>query len=272
MVRGSGYTSVNLMQRKLRSFDMAEVVVAGATVPEAGGLSQVERVVDTFVAPSKTFRDILRSTSWWLPFVLYVIVAAFFAFSVDKKIGYDVVAEQAVQQSQMAQDRMANLAPDVRAKAIHQQAVGTRYASYAGGVFFLIFALIGALLNWATINFGFGAKTTFGQNFALQMYASLPIMLKSLLSAGMVFAGVGTESFNMQNPVGTNLGYYLADSAHWMRAAGTFIDLFGFWSMALSIIGLACISGKSKGQTAIVVVGWWLVLLLVVTGFTAAFG
>ncbi len=249
---------------------MADMVVAGSG--GAGGLSQVERVVDTFVAPSKTFTDILRNTSWWLPFVLYFIVAAFFAFSVDKKIGFDAVAEQAVQQSQMAQDRMANLPPDVRAKAIHQQAVGTKYASYAGGIFFLIFALIGALLNWATINFGFGAKTTFGQNFALQMYASLPMMLKSLLSAVVVFAGVGTDNFNMQNPVGTNLGYYLGDSAHWMRAAGTFFDLFGFWSMALAIIGLAIISKKSKGQAAIVVVGWWLVFLVVVTGFTAAMG
>jgi hypothetical protein len=239
---------------------------------EVTGLSQVERVVDTFVAPSKTFADILRSTSWWLPFLLYMIVAALFAFSVDKKIGYDAVAEQAVQQSQMAQDQMANLTPEVRAKAIHQRAVATMYVSYAGGVFFLIVALIGALLNWATINFGFGAKTTFGQNFALQMFASLPIMLKSLLSTGLVFAGVGTEGFNMQNPIGTNVGYYLADSAHWMRTAGTFIDLFGFWSMALSIIGLACISGKSKGQAAIVVVGWWLVLVLVATGFTAAIG
>ena len=33
----------------------------------AAGLSQVERVVDTFIAPSKTITDILRSTSWWLP-------------------------------------------------------------------------------------------------------------------------------------------------------------------------------------------------------------
>ena len=131
---------------------------------------------------------------------------------------------------------------------------------------------LGAGVWVPTINFGFGAKTTFGQNFALQMYASLPIMLKSLLSAGLVFGGVGTENLNMQNPVGTNLGYYLADSAHWLRAAGTFFDLFGFWSMALSIIGLAIIAMKSKGQAAIVVVGWWLVLLLVVTGFTAAMG
>ena len=35
---------------------MEEVMVAGAPGSEAKGLSQVERVVDTFVAPSKTFR------------------------------------------------------------------------------------------------------------------------------------------------------------------------------------------------------------------------
>lgn len=251
---------------------MGDAVVAGAPGAEVQGLSQVERVVDTFVAPSKTFTDILRSTSWWLPFLLYLIVSALFAYSVDKKVGFDAVAEQAVQQSQMAQDRLATLPPDVRARAIHQQAVVTRYTAYAGGVLFLFFALIGALLNWATINFGFGAKTTFGQNFALQMYASLPLMVKSLMAVGVVFAGVGIDNFNMQNPVGTNLGYYLADSAHWIRSAGTFFDLFGFWSMALSIIGLACISRKSKGQAAIVVVGWWVVLVLIVTGFAVAMG
>ena len=39
-------------------------------------LSQAERVVDTFVAPRKTFTDIRRSASWWLPFVLMVLSSA----------------------------------------------------------------------------------------------------------------------------------------------------------------------------------------------------
>ena len=38
------------------------------------GLSQVERVVDTFVAPTKTFKDILRDSSWWLPYLLGALV------------------------------------------------------------------------------------------------------------------------------------------------------------------------------------------------------
>ena len=34
---------------------------------EGKPLSQTERVVDTFLAPTKTFADVLRSASWWLP-------------------------------------------------------------------------------------------------------------------------------------------------------------------------------------------------------------
>jgi len=243
-----------------------EILVAGAQ-----GLSQIERVMDTFLAPEKTFTDILRSRSWWLPFLIYMIVSAGFAFAVDQKIGFESVAEQAVQQSTLAQSQMESLTPEVRAQAIHRQAVGTKYTSYVGGIFFLIFGLVGALLNWATINFGFGAKTTFGQNFALQMYSSLPLAIKSLISIVLVFAGVGTDNFNMQNPVGTNPGFYMTDSAAWVKTFLTFFDVFGLWALILAVIGLACISGKSKGTAAIVVFGWWFVFMIVITGLVAAF-
>ena len=239
-------------------------------VGEGKPLSQVERVVDTYVAPSKTFTDLLRSTSWWLPALLLFLLSAGFAYTVDKKIGYEAVTEQNVQQSQMTQDRMASLSPGDRAKQMKAQTVATKYISYVGGIFFLLFALVFALLNWATINFGFGAKTTFGQNYALQMYASLPLLIKSVLCIILVSAGVGAENFNMRDPIGTNLGYYLTDSSAWVKAAGTFLDVFGIWSIVLGVIGLACISGKTRGQAAIVVVGWWVVTLLVVVGITAA--
>jgi hypothetical protein len=249
---------------------MEPVLVAGAQSPEVHGLSQIERVVDTFVAPSKTFNDIRRSSSWWLPFLLFFIVSTLFAFAIDKKVGYDAVAEQQVQQSQKAQDQMASLSAADRAHQMKMRAVGTKYVTYVSGIFFLLIPLIGGLLNWATINFGFGAKTTFGQNYAVQMYSALPLLLKSILAIILIFAGVGTENFNLSNPVGTNLGYYLTDSAAWLKTMGTFFDLFSFWTMILAIIGLAAISGKSKGQAAAVVVGWWLVTVVVATGITAA--
>lgn len=251
---------------------MEDVLVAGGRVPENKGLSQVERVVDTFVAPSKTFTDILRSSSWWLPFLLLVVVTMASAFAVDQKIGFDHVAEQSISQNASATEQMAQLTPQQRAVQMHRIGLGQKYGSYGSAVIILIFVAIVSLLNWASLNFGLGAKTTFGQNFAVCMYAGLPKIFIGLLNIVFVYAGVNTENFDLNNPVGTNIGYYMTNSPHWLQMAGSFFDIFGLWTLALSIIGLAIISRKSKSQAAIVAVGWWLFGLLVLTGITAARG
>jgi hypothetical protein len=49
----------------------------------------------------------------------------------------------------------------------------------------------------------------------------------------------------------------------------TFFDVFSLWTLVLAIVGLACISGKSKGQAAAVAVGWWVITIALVTGITA---
>ena len=54
--------------------------VSPAVPVEQPPLSQVERVVDTFIAPRKTFTDIRRSTSWWVPWVLISIVGLALVF------------------------------------------------------------------------------------------------------------------------------------------------------------------------------------------------
>jgi len=236
------------------------------------GLSQVERVVDTFVAPSRTFLDILRSTSWWLPFVLIFGITAASAFAMDQKIGFERIAEQAVQQNPKAADQMAQLSAEQRARQMNVATVVTKDISYAGGVFFLMIAAIVALVMWASLNFGLGATTTYSQNFAVFMYAYLPHFFLGLLNIIFVYTGVNTENFDINNPVGTNIGYYMTDSAHWVKTALSFIDVFGLWSLALMVIGSAIIARKSKGTVAIVVVGWWLLALLVMTGMTAARG
>ncbi len=251
---------------------MEETVASGVPTPEAKGLSQIERVVDTFTAPDKTFADILRSTSWWLPFLILLVVTMASSFTVDRKIGFERVAEQTIAQNASAADQMSQLTPEARAVAIHRVAIAQMYSSYAAGIFILIVVAILALLNWAGLNFGLGAKTTYGQNFAVCMYAGLPKIFIGLLNIVFVYAGVNTESYDMSNPVGTNLGYYLTDSAHWLKMALSFFDVFGLWTLVLTVIGLAIIAKKSKAQAAIVAVGWWVIGLLILTGFTAARG
>jgi hypothetical protein len=106
--------------------------------------------------------------------------------------------------------------------------------------------------------------------FAVFVYAGLPGVIKSLLSIIVMFAGLDAESFNLQNPVGTNLGYYLSpESPKWLISLGTSIDVFTLWTIAVLIIGCAIVAKIKRSSAAIAVIGWWLLFTIVSVGFAA---
>ncbi len=230
-----------------------------AIVPQAGGLSEIERVVDTFVAPKATFKDILRSASWWLPFVLLVASSLATAFVVDRKVGFDQVFENQVRQSQKAQDRLAELTPEQRAQNVKIQVAVTKYITYGSFAMIAIFLAIYSLVLWAAFNFGLGAKTTFSQVFAVSMYSALPYLLSALLTILALCFGGNAEGYDYKNPVGTNLGYFLPDVAPWLKGLLSSFDVVKLWAVALQIVGMAVIAKKTIAQSAIVVGIFWLI-------------
>jgi Yip1 domain len=247
---------------------MNDVVAVNGQHTEQG-LSQVERVVDTFIAPTKTFTDILRSTSWWLPFLLAVVVSLGVTFAIDKQVGFDRVVENVIHDSPKQEEQISSLPPDQRAGRMKVMEAGYKYVSYSTPIIILVISAIGALVNWGSFNFGLGARTTFGEMFCVWMYASLPRLLSGLLTLITVCFGGNAESFNLKNPVGTNIAYYLPDSAPWLKAALSFFDVIGIWNLILLVIGTSIVAKVSRGKAAAVVVGWW-VLLLILSVVTAA--
>lgn len=233
------------------------------------GLSEVERVVDTFVAPSKTFTDILRNARWWLPFALLVLVTLATTFVVDRQVGFERVAENQVHQSPKQEERMASLTPEQKAAQFRGMAKGYKYSSYGSFAFILIFVAIEALLFWASFNFGLGAQTTFGQMFAVIMYASLPRLLTGLLTIATLMFGNSADAYDMKNPVGTNPAYFMPDTAPALKAALSFFDVIGIWQLILLVIGTAIVARVSTGKAAAVVVGWWVVGMLISVGIAA---
>jgi hypothetical protein len=245
--------------------------MSDAAVDQQGaGLSEVERVVDVFVAPSKTFTDILRSATWWLPFVIMVIVTMGVTVVVDKQVGFARVAENQIHQSPKQEEALSNLTPEQRAQRLQSMSVGYRYTSYASFVFILIFVAIAALLYWASFNFGLGAHTTYGQMFAVWMYASMPRLVAGLLTIVTLMFGGNADAYDMKNPVGTNLAYYMPDAAPWLKAFLSFFDVIGLWVLVLLIIGTAIVAKVPRGKAAMVVVGWWVFGLLVSVGIAVA--
>jgi hypothetical protein len=245
-------------------------VVALDGQSQGPGLSQVERVMDTFIAPKKTFKDILRNTSWWMPFLLLVLVSLGSSAVIEKQVGWGRVAENQIHQNPKQEEAMASLTPEQRASRMQVTASVWRYLSYASFAFILVFVAIFALIYWASFNFGLGAKTTFGQMFALCMYASLPRLLTGILAILTLLFGNSADTYDARNPVGTNLAYFMPDAAPALKAALGFFDVIGLWQLALLVIGTAIVAKVSTGKAAAVVVGWWVLGMLASVAIAAA--
>jgi len=234
-------------------------------------LSEGARIVNTFVAPSKTFADLRRSASWWAPFLLLSVLSLGLFYVIDQKIGYRKVVQNQIDQSPRASQRMEQLPADQREKAITQQAKGTRYFLYGYPVIILLWNLMIAAILFGTFKLGAGADLKFKTAFAIVMYASLPLALKSILAMVSVGAGADPDSFSLQNPVATNPGYFLTQSSSpFLYSIATAVDVFMIWTLILTAIGFTF--GKVKRSTALAIVfGWYAVFALGGAAVGAAF-
>src|ERR1039458_8771937 len=123
-----------------------------AVVEETTGLSQMERVVNVFLAPAKTFRDILRSTSWWLPFLLMLVSSIATAFVVQRQVGFEQAYENQVRMSPNTQERLANLTPEQKAQNDKYAVAATKYITYGSFLLITGFLALYALILWASFN------------------------------------------------------------------------------------------------------------------------
>jgi len=227
------------------------------------GLSQVERVVDTFVAPTKTFKDILRDSSWWLPYLLGALLGILFAYVILNKVGVATLVDGVVHHSKTLEDTLANATPADAARI--RGRIETQFKfSYLGPVIGLVSGLICAGVLLGTANFVFGGKAKYKQMLAVWFYASLPLVLFYLLVIISIYAGMGGDQFDIQNAIGTNIGYYLSGSElpRWMVTLLAALDVFAIWTALLLTLGVSIVAGIKRSAAAIVVFGWWFLFVL----------
>jgi Yip1-like protein len=246
--------------------------VAPSPTPETAPLSEGARIINTFIAPSKTFTDLRRSAMWWAPFVLMAIISVAFVYSVDQKIGFRKVTENQVQMSPKQSAQLDNLPPDQREQQMLQRTGGTKYVSYFFPAVTLIIWLIIATVLFATFKFAAGADVTFKVSLAIVIFAALPGALKTLLAMGSVLAGMSPDSFSFQNPVATNPGYFMnpADNV-FLYSIMSSLDIFLIWTLVLTAIGFTCVTKVKRGTAFAIVFGWWALFTLAGAGLGAMF-
>jgi hypothetical protein len=246
--------------------------VVPAPTPELAPLSEAARIVDTFIAPSKTFTDLRRNASWWAPWIVISVFSLLFIYSMGRQVGFDQISRNQVAHSSRA-DQFDKLPADQQAKQIQLSSKIIGFFAYGSPLLILLYCLIATLALWLTFKVGVGGETTFGQAYAIVMYAWLPGIVGGILGTISLFAGVNPEGFDINSPVGTNLGYYLdpASTGKFIHSLAGALDVISIWSLVLVGIGFSSTS-KVKRSTGITIVAvWFLVYKLVGATMAAAF-
>lgn len=243
-----------------------------ASTPETPRLSEGARIVNTFIAPSKTFTDLRRSAGWWGPWLLISIFSLLFIYAMGRQIGFEQISRNQVAHSSRA-DQFDKLPPDQQARQIRISSAAIRYFAYGSPLLILFFTLISTVVLWATFKIAAGAETSFGQAYAISMYAGLPGIIGAILGIVSLFAGVDPEGFDINNPVGTNLAYYLdpATTGKFLHGMASALDVITIWTIVLIGIGYASTSKVKRSKAIGIVVGWYLVYKVISAGLAAAF-
>ncbi|MGC1461038.1 MAG: YIP1 family protein [Terracidiphilus sp.] len=253
---------------------MSDIEVHSAAEPTVG-LSQWQRVSNTFAAPSMTFDDIKRGNkSWWMPLLILAVVGYIFFAVIYSMIGMQQVVDNQVRLDPKATERMAQATPEQREMGAKISLYITEGIFIASPLMLMLIAAIVSVVLMGTINFVLGGKATFGSAYAVWFYGMLPSIVKSLLGIVVILSGMAPESFNIKNFAPTNLGAFLdpVETNKALYALATSMDAITIWSLVLMSMGIATVAGVKRGSGYIAVFGWWAIIVLLGVGVAAIRG
>jgi|SRR5579864_1562642 len=253
-------------------------VASSPVTPETTGpgLSEPQRLVNTFFAPTKTFTDIRRNASWWVPWLISAVFTLIFSVVAVQKIDMARFVQEQIDRSPSAQKRMERLTPEQRAQGMALQATITKVGFYMAPLFSLIIGVIVAAVLMGVFNFMLGAEVTFPRAMAVVFYAGLTGIVVTILLIVSYLASADPSTIDIaRNPMPTNLGFFMdpeGNKALYGLASG--IDIFRIWFVALLGLGFSTVSTNRKPSvgtgmiTAFVCYG---IVVLIGIGFKVAF-
>lgn len=245
------------------------------TAPEPG-LSEPQRLLNVFIAPSKTFADLKRNPSWWVPFVISAVFGLLFGIVAVQKVDMRQFAQQQIDKSPAAQRQLERLTPEQREQNLAIRATISKVTFYAVPVFVLIGGLIFAAILMAIFNFILGAEVSFARALAVVFYAGIPGIIRSVLLMISLLTSSDPSTIDLSgNPMPTNPGFFLDPQGNKvLYSLASALDIFTIWYVVLLGLGFAAASMNrkpSKGTGMATVFVCYGIVVLIGLGFKLAF-
>ena len=231
------------------------------------GLSEPQRIINTFVSPSKTFEDLRRKSSWFVPWLLISIFVLVFGIVFVHKIDMTrLVREQIEQSSRAAAFEQAS--PEQREAQLRIGAKVAEITFYLAPIGTLIWALIGAAILMVIFNFGFEAGIPYLRYLAIIFYACLPLIVSSALGSLIFAMNQDPSAINIRNPVATNPAYFMDPTGNkFFYGLVSGIDIFRIWIICLLGLGISINAAKGKVRRGTALTTLFVIYALLVVIF-----
>jgi len=211
------------------------------------GLSEPQRLVNVLLAPKKTFEDLKRNPSWWVPWLVTGIFIVIFGVVAVQKIDMVQFLQREIDKSPSAQRRMEQLTPEQREKGLAMQAIGTKVVFYIYPLFTLVGGLIIAAILMAVYNFMLGAEVPFQRAMAVVFYSYVPLIISTILLTVSVLVSSDANTIDLTNPMPTNPGFFMDPLGNkFIYAIASSLDIFSIWVVTLLGLGFSTASSNRK--------------------------
>jgi hypothetical protein len=151
---------------------------------------------------------------------------------------------------------------DQRENAISTTETTFKVSAASTPVLILLYNALYALLLWGGFNVLNGGRAEFGSIFAVLLWADLIQDVRALLGTVVLYARPDPSNFNIQNPFGSNIGYYLGPEVPaWLATFLETMDCLTIWYLALISVGCAIVAKTTRSSAAGLVFGIWLFIV-----------
>lgn len=204
-------------------------------------INHIGRIIGVFFTPKATFAEIAAAPSWIVPTVLLLLLSAIACVALNQRMDWRGFVGQQIEKSPQG----ADLSADQKEQRMEAGAKFAPIMTYVFGVPApAIVILLVAVAMLAAYNLFAGANVNFSTSLGIVSHAFLPTVVSTMIFLLVLFLKP-RGTFDLENPVATNLGVLVPeDAAKWLMKLGISIDIFSFWILILIAVGFAAANPK----------------------------
>ena len=237
--------------------------------PASPDKSPLWMLFNIWFEPARVFEQVARTPRWWIPLLLVTVAAMGFLVLFTTHVGWETFMRHEMESN----SRFDSMPAEQREQVIAMQMKIAPIIGFVGAATGIAAsaAVIAAVLM-LVFKYLLDGPCSFSQAMGVVTWSMLPGLLNTCAMV-LVMMMLPAAEFDLKNPVGVNLGYYLSSaSPAWMKSLLTSIDFFSIWTILLLATGMSVVTRKGWGSSLGAILIPWVFYVLIKTAVSAVFG